>query len=406
MLDLQNNQEIQPFFLNDAKFATKSESLKDQEFTMQDFELNYQKPPISNMILIVLAIKSMKTQKASAQQIFDFVENTFPFYQDPQISQRKTLRCTLSANKSFVLSKEASTKGLKKQQSGRKGSFWLLNPMKIDEINKILIKNWNTKLKENLKNVTPNPELVEKLFTSEQCSNNFQKSLIAPKKCQKSPNVQFSMIENFNILQEFLKFEKESSKETSMESTQENSLESPQKYSIESLDEYSLETPFETPEEYSLESLREYSLQSPQEYSLQSPKEYSFESLHDYSQGYLIISNVVRQDQNYTQDCLKHDANLANFEVSSQKRVESFEKEAKTLGNGYERPTCLNNTHLVILAIKNSPSGCIVVRDIYAFVVKHFPYFEPLFMKNDEWKRTIRHTLGKEFYKAYAFLAD
>ena len=81
------------------------------ESNLQDFELNYQKPPISNMILIVLAIKSMKTQKASAQQIFDFVENTFPFYQDPKNGQRNTLRCTLSSNKSFVLSKEVSTKG-------------------------------------------------------------------------------------------------------------------------------------------------------------------------------------------------------------------------------------------------------------------------------------------------------
>ena len=99
---------------------------------MQDFELHYQKPPISNMILIVLAIKSMKNQKASAQQIFDFVENTFPYYQDPQKSQRNTLRCTLSANKSFVLSKEVSTKGLKKQRPGVKGSFWLftLHPIR------------------------------------------------------------------------------------------------------------------------------------------------------------------------------------------------------------------------------------------------------------------------------------
>merc|ERR1711862_775910 len=58
--------------------------------------------------------------------------------------------------------------------------------------------------------------------------------------------------------------------------------------------------------------------------------------------------------------------------------------------NGYEKP-CLNNTHLVTLAIKNSK---LIVRDIYEFIVKHFPYFEPLCKKNDEWKRTIRHTLG------------
>ena len=80
---------------------------------------------------------------------------------------------------------------------------------------------------------------------------------------------------------------------------------------------------------------------------------------------------------------------------SSQKRAKSLEKEPETLENGYERPTCLNNTHLVILAIKNSPSGLIIVRDIYAFIVEHFPYFKPLFIKNDEWKRSIRHTLGK-----------
>ena len=40
---------------------------------------------------------------------------------------------------------------------------------------------------------------------------------------------------------------------------------------------------------------------------------------------------------------------------SSQKRAKSFEKEPETIGNW---PACLNNTHLVILAIKNSPSGC------------------------------------------------
>ena len=414
------------------------------ESNIQDFELHYQKPPISNMILIVLAIKSMKNQKASAQQIFDFVENTFPFYQDPQKSQRNTLRCTLSANKSFVLSKEVSTKGLKKQQSGRKGYFWLLNPMKIDEINKILIKHWNTKLKEDLKNVTPSPELVERLFTSEQCSNDYQKSLIGPKRCKKSPNVQFSMTENFKVLHEFLKFEKESSKETSKESSQEQSLEFPREYSLENTQEYSLACPqdysleylqensLESPQEYSqdhsLEVPREYSLENTQEYSLACPQDYSLEYLQENSlkspQEYSPDHSLEKlQDHNYTRDCfkklvfmdesLKHDANLENLEFSfgnsdyssfdagqsrkpsSQKRAKSFEKEPETLGNGYERPTCLNNTHLVILAIKNSPSGLIIVRDIYAFIVEHFPYFKPLFIKNDEWKRTIRHTLGK-----------
>ena len=200
---------------------------------MQDFKLHYQKPSISKMILIVLAIKSMKNQKASAQQIFDFVENTFPFYQDPQKSPRNTLRCTLSANKTFVLSKEVSTNGL----CGRKGNFWLLNPMKIDEINKILIKHWNIKLKEDLKNLTPNPELVEKLFLSGQYSNDYQKSLIGPKRCKKLPNVPFSMTDHFKVLHEFVKFEKESSKETSKESSQENSLEAPQEYSLENIQE-------------------------------------------------------------------------------------------------------------------------------------------------------------------------
>ena len=398
---------------------------------MQDFELHYQKPPISNMILIVLAIKSMKNQKASAQQIFDFVENTFPFYQDPQKSQRKTLRCTLSANKSFVLSKEVSTKGLKKQQCGRKGYFWLLNPMKIDEINKILIKHWNTKLKEDLKNLTPSPELVEKLFSPGQYSNDYQKSLIGPKRCKKSPNVQFSMTENFKVLHEFLKFEKESSKETSKESSQEQSLEGPREYSLKDTQEYSLACP----QDYSLEYLQENSLESPQEYSpdhsLEVPREYSLENTQEYSQaypqGYSLespqeYSPEQLQDHNYTRDCfkklvfmdesLKHDANLQNLEFSfgnsdyssfdvglsrkpsSQKRAKSSEKEPETLENGYERPTCLNNTHLVILAIKNSPSGLIIVRDIYAFIVEHFPYFKPLFIKNDEWKRSIRHTLG------------
>ena len=209
------------------------------ESNMQDFKLHYQKPSISKMILIVLAIKSMKNQKASAQQIFDFVENTFPFYQDPQKSLRNTLRCTLSANKSFVLSKEVSTKGLKKQQCGKKGYFWLLNPMKIDEINKILTKHWNIKLKEDLKNLTPNPELVEKLFLSGQCSNDHQKSLIGPKRYKKLPNVPFSMTDHFKVLHEFVKFEKESSKETSKESSQENSLEVPKEYSLENIQESS-----------------------------------------------------------------------------------------------------------------------------------------------------------------------
>ena len=433
------------------------------ESSMQDFELHYQKPPISNMILIVLAIKSMKNQKASAQQIFDFVENTFPFYQDPQKCLRNTLRCTLSASKNFVLSKELSTKELKKQQCGRKGSFWLLNPMKIDEINKILKKHWNTKLKGDLKNLTPNLELVEKLFLSRQCSNDYQKSLIGPKRCKKSPNVQFSMTENFKVLQEFLEFEKESSKETSKESSQEQSLGVPREYSLENTQEYSLACP----QDYSLECLQDNSLESPQEYSpdhslgcprelsLEIPRECSLENTQEYSQvcpqDYsleCLQGNSLEspqeysqdhsleqlQDHNYTRDCfkklvfmdesLKHDANLENLEFSfgnsdyssfdagqskkpsSKKRAKSFEKEPETLRNGYERPACLNNTHLVILAIKNSPSGLIVVRDIYTFITENFPYFKPLFINNDEWKRTIRHTLGKEFYRSGAFLAD
>ena len=294
------------------------------ESSMQDFELHYQKPPISNMILIVLAIKSMKNQKASAQQIFDFVENTFPFYQDPQKCLRNTLRCTLSASKNFVLSKELSTKELKKQQCGRKGSFWLLNPMKIDEINKILKKHWNTKLKEDLKNLTPNLELVEKLFLSRQFSNDYQKSLIGPKRCKKSPNVQFSMTENFKVLQEFLEFEKESSKETSKESSQEQSLGVPREYSLENTQEYSLAGP----QDYSLECLQDNSLESPQEYSpdhsLGCPRELCLEILRECSlENTQEYSQVCPQD--YSLECLQGNSQESPQEYSQDHSLEQLQ---------------------------------------------------------------------------------
>ena len=64
-------------------------------------------------------------------------------------------------------------------------------------------------------------------------------------------------------------------------------------------------------------------------------------------------------------ESLKHDANLENLESTfGNSDYSSFDagqsrihrKESETIGNRYQRPACLNNTHLVILAIKNSPS--------------------------------------------------
>eukprot|EP00047_Mylnosiga_fluctuans_P006436 m.246854 g.246854 ORF g.246854 m.246854 type:complete len:357 (-) comp15207_c0_seq1:117-1187(-) len=50
---------------------------------------------------------------------------------------------------------------------------------------------------------------------------------------------------------------------------------------------------------------------------------------------------------------------------------------------------------LIGLALKNSDAGCLCVRDIYAYIVKNFPYY---LTAKSGWKNSVRHNLSLNKY--------
>ena len=91
------------------------------------------------------------------------------------------------------------------------------------------------------------------------------------------------------VLHELLKFEKESSRETSKDSSQEHSLEVSQEHSLENTQEYSLACP----QNYSLEN------------SLESPQDYCLKQLQDHNYARDCFKKLV-----YIDESLAHDANM------------------------------------------------------------------------------------------------
>merc|ERR1711962_1942234 len=84
---------------------------------------------------------------------------------------------------------------------------------------------------------------------------------------------------------------------------------------------------------------------------------------------------------------------------------QNMPKKAKYEGseNGYDKPE-INFTNLVVLAVKNSPSGAVIVKDVYKFVQDNFPFYQDDVRKKDDlWKRSLRHALWDKSKKNQFF---
>ncbi|XP_004695377.1 PREDICTED: forkhead box protein R2 [Condylura cristata] len=76
------------------------------------------------------------------------------------------------------------------------------------------------------------------------------------------------------------------------------------------------------------------------------------------------------------------------------KKEESFQGQKLRQGNSQEKRSWsrppLNYSHLIALALRNSPPCGLNVQEIYNFTRQHFPFF---WTAPDGWKNTIRHNL-------------
>ena len=121
---------------------------------------------------------------------------------------------------------------------------------------------------------------------------------------------------------------------------------------------------------------------------------------NEYITSDVSIENI--EDSFEFMDFIDEEKMAAELFFSAQKSSfsNSFDEEAdqnipkkakyEASANEYDKPE-INFTNLVVLAVKNSPSGAVIVKDVYKFVQDNFPFYQDDVRKKDDlWKRSLR----------------
>jgi len=310
-------------------------------------QIVYQKPPFTMVTLCHLAIKSTKTEKATAEQIATFAKNTFPFYNGPKKNCINSIRSTLT--RCFVKSEEKDLQSSSFGNRGRNGNYWLISPTKSKTIDKDLMNLWlNNHIA--IKATTPNPKFVENLFQKFDVSDN--RSTV--KSENRFPQPKVPCISNEN-----LKF---TDIPTSI---------------LESMD------------------LDSEMMATDLIFGDQSCKTVVFDvSKHfDKDDEFSIGGNVLETQNNI---------GLPESGALSENKHESIEGSKMTFKT-YQRPM-LSNTELVVLAMKNSSLDFVTVGDVYKFIEGFFPFYQHMNEKsNDLWKRAVKHVVSENSRKKLFF---
>lgn len=93
---------------------------------------------------------------------------------------------------------------------------------------------------------------------------------------------------------------------------------------------------------------------------------------------------------------------ISSVALQSSNKGECFQSQKLWQGNNQERRswhrTSLNYSHLIALALRNSPPCGLNVQDIYSFTQQHFPFFwtapngwRTLFTTSASWAALRRH---------------
>ncbi|XP_010970112.1 forkhead box protein R2 [Camelus bactrianus] len=98
-------------------------------------------------------------------------------------------------------------------------------------------------------------------------------------------------------------------------------------------------------------------------------------------------------DWEITEEEPEEQANKASVALQTPNKGECLQSQKLQRGDNQEkswsRPP-LNYSHLIALALRNSPPCGLNVQEIYSFTQHHFPFF---WTAPDGWKNTIRHNL-------------
>ncbi|XP_021556777.1 forkhead box protein R2 [Neomonachus schauinslandi] len=99
-------------------------------------------------------------------------------------------------------------------------------------------------------------------------------------------------------------------------------------------------------------------------------------------------------DLELTEEKMEEREDNCSVSLQSPNKGECFQNQKLWQGNSQEgrswpRPP-LNYSHLIALALRNSPPCGLNVQEIYSFTRQHFPFF---WTAPNGWKNTIRHNL-------------
>ncbi|XP_008050848.1 forkhead box protein R2 [Carlito syrichta] len=99
-------------------------------------------------------------------------------------------------------------------------------------------------------------------------------------------------------------------------------------------------------------------------------------------------------DFNLTEEVARKQENNSSVDLQSHNTRKHFQSQKLSQVKVQKRKTWLrpplNYSHLIVLALKNSPHCGLNVQEIYSFIRQHFPYFRTA---SDGWKSTLRHDL-------------
>lgn len=83
-----------------------------------------EKPPYSYIALIVMAIQSVPSKKLTLSEIYQFLQQKFPFFRGSYQGWKNSVRHNLSLNECFIkLPKALGRPG--------KGHYWTIDPAQV-----------------------------------------------------------------------------------------------------------------------------------------------------------------------------------------------------------------------------------------------------------------------------------